>query len=319
MHDDGTPENTTQTTALDDSVSNGDLVLDEVTETGTSGEGESDAPGEHGLEAVADVPDVDAAETAAVTEEEVPSLAGLVDVAFASSDTVLPESVMGDDERIRISPASSYPWRVHCALRITARDGSSWIGTAFFISPRVLVTAGHCVFIRSANADRHGWVRSIDVMPGRDEDSLPYGSSRSTRFYSVVGWTQNGDDEYDYGAIVLNEPLGNQTGWLGFGAFSDGTLTSSWGNLSGYPGDLGGGTEQWYMARRIHSVSTRKLFYEIDTAGGQSGSAVYRIADGNRYAMGIHAYGVGQYPRNSATRITRPVFDNLVTWKSRHP
>jgi V8-like Glu-specific endopeptidase len=90
------------------------------------------------------------------------------------------------------------------------------------------------------------------------------------------------------------------------------------GNLSGYPGDRGGGTEQWYMARRIGSVSARKVFYDIDTAGGQSGSAVYRIADGERRAVGIHAYGVGASPFNSATRINRPVFDNLQTWKAAH-
>lgn len=315
MHE---PQDTTQRTDLDEGVSNGDLVLDEVSEVGSPGDGEAVAPGGDGVEAVLDLSDTGGEEAAAAPADEVPDLDGLVDVAFASSDQVLPESVIGTDERIRISPASSYPWRVHCALRITARDGSQWIGTAFFVSPRVLVTAGHCVFIRSSNTNRHGWVRSIDVMPGRDGSSLPYGTSRSTRFYSVRGWTQNGDDEYDYGAIVLSEPLGSRTGWLGFGAYSDSTLTSSWGNLSGYPGDRGNGTQQWYMARRIHSVSTRKLFYEIDTAGGQSGSAVYRIADGKRYAMGVHAYGVGQYPRNSATRITRPAFDNIVTWRNRH-
>jgi glutamyl endopeptidase len=313
---------TTQRTEADEAVSNGDLVMQEVAEAGAAGEGEALAAGEGGVEAVIDLPAEDTTESAPEAEE-VPSLAGLVDVAYASSDSaglpVSPESVMGEDERVRISPASSHPWRVHCALRITGRDGSRWIGTAFFVSPRLLLTAGHCVFIRSTNTARHGWVRSIDVMPGRDGNSLPYGTARSTRFYSVRGWTVDGDDEHDYGAIVLDEPLGSRTGWLGFGTYSDSTLTSSWGNLAGYPGDRGGGAEQWYMARRIHSVGTRKLFYEIDTAGGQSGSAVYRIKDGQRHAMGIHAYGVGQYPRNSATRITRPAFDNILTWKDRHP
>ncbi len=58
---------------------------------------------------------------------------------------------------------------------------------------------------------------------------------------------------------------------------------------------------------------------DIDTAGGQSGSAVYRIKDGKRFAVGIHAYGVGSGQFNSATRINRPVFDNLQTWRAAHP
>lgn len=156
-------------------------------------------------------------------------------------------------------------------LLITARDNSRWIGTAFFVSPRVLVTAGHCVFIRSANPARHGWAKSIAVMPGRDGSNLPFGTHTSHRFYSVTGYTNSGSDEYDYGAIVLNSPVGLQTGRIGYGAYTDSTLTTSYGNISGYPGDRGGGSQQWYAARRIHSVSSRKLFYDTDTAGGRAG------------------------------------------------
>ena len=70
------------------------------------------------------------------------------------------------------------------------------------------------------------------------------------------------------------------------------------------------------MARRINSVSSRQVFYDIDTYGGQSGSGVYRISGGGRYAFGIHAYGVGSRPLNSATRITGSVFENLSSWKN---
>lgn len=308
-------------TVLDEPTSNGDLLVDETEEAPEAGSdpGVVEAGGGP-LESVGlEPPEMPEASAAAATADmAVPDLAGLPDVALASFAVAGTESVIGEDERRRISPASSFPWRVHCALRITARDGSRWIGTAFFISPRVLVTAGHVVWINSASEARRGWVRRIEVMPGRDGSDLPYGTVTSTRFYSVRGWTEQGDDEYDYGAIVLDTPLGERTGWLGFGAYSDETLTSSTGNLAGYPGDRGNGTEQWYMARRISSVGVRKVFYDIDTFGGQSGSAVYRIRDGRRHAVGIHAYGVGSTPFNSATRINRPVFDNLRTWKAAH-
>lgn len=308
-------------TPLDEPVSNGDLLVgedDEVVQPSDPGDDPGvDEPGDGGLEA-RDVGTM-VAEAFDRPDEGPPSLAGLPDVALASFDVAGLESVIEPDERARISPADAFPWRVHCALRIVARDGSRWIGTAFFISPRVLVTAGHCVFITGGPAERRGWVRRIDVMPGRDDADLPYGTAVSTRFYSVRGWTENGDDEYDYGAIVLDTPLGRRTGALGFGAYNNDTLTGVTGNLSGYPGDRGGGTQQWYMARRIASVGARKVFYDIDTAGGQSGSAVYRIKGGKRFAVGIHAYGVGSGQFNSATRINRPVFDNLQTWRAAHP
>jgi V8-like Glu-specific endopeptidase len=83
--------------------------------------------------------------------------------------------------------------------------------------------------------------------------------------------------------------------------------------ISGYPGDKPSGT-QWYHARKITAVNSRKVYYDIDTFGGQSGSAVYRIINGARYGVAIHAYGGST--SNSGTRIVTPVFNNMVNWKA---
>lgn len=253
---------------------------------------------------------------AAVAEIAAPDTSKLKDIGEASFGPPPPlaETVHGPDDRVRITTTSSYPWRVHASLLITAADGSRWIGTAWFISPRTLITAGHCVYIKNSGVPgRDGWVRSIDVMPGRNGTSLPYGTARSSNLRAVTGWTNSGDENFDYGAIILPNDLGNRTGWIGFGVYSDSDLVASVGNISGYPGDKPSGT-QWYDARRIDSVNTRKVYYDIDTMGGQSGSAVYRIINGARYAIAIHAYGGAT--TNSGTRINRPVYDNLIAWRA---
>lgn len=135
----------------------------------------------------------------------------------------------------------------------------------------------------------------------------------SSNFRSVTGWTNSGDENYDYGAIILPTQRGNTVGWFGFGVYSDADLVASVGNISGYPGDKPSGT-QWYDFRRIASVNSLEVYYDIDTAGGQSGSAVYRIINGARYGVAIHAYGGAT--TNSGTRIIRPVYDNMVAWKA---
>ena len=225
-----------------------------------------------------------------------------------------PEAVIGVDDRVQIQTTASYPWRVHCSLRITARDGSQWIGTGWFCGPHTVITAGHCVYIKNSGvAGRDGWVRSITVIPGRNGATQPYGAVVSTAFRSVTGWVNSANQEYDYGAILLPTPLGSTTGWLGFGAFSDATLLASTANISGYPGDKPAGT-QWYHARRVTSVGVRKVYYDVDTFGGQSGSAVYRIVNGARYAIAVHAYGGAT--SNSGTRITSEVHNNLVAWRA---
>ena len=247
-----------------------------------------------------------------------PEKTALRDIAEASFGPPPPraETVHGPDNRTRITNTSAYPWRAHASLLITAADNSQWIGTGWFIGPHTLMTAGHVVHIKGSGvAGRDGWVKRIQVMPGRNGSTLPYGSVTSTNFRSVTGWTQSasGDENFDYGAILLPTNLGNTTGWFGFGVYADADLLQTVGNISGYPGDKPSGT-QWYDARRIAAVNARKVFYDIDTAGGQSGSAVYRIINGSRYAFAVHAYGGGT--TNSGTRIVTPVYNNMVAWKA---
>jgi len=226
----------------------------------------------------------------------------------------LAETVHGPDDRVQITNTSIYPWRVHCYLQITAADNSQWRGTGWFIGPHTVATAGHVVHIKNSGVPgRDGWVKSISVMPGRNGNSLPYGSVTSGSFRSVTGWTGSGDENFDYGAIVLPTDLGSSTGWFGIGIWSDSDLLKTTGNIAGYPGDKAGAT-MWYDARGVAAVNARKVYYDIDTAGGQSGSAVYHFYNGGRYGFGVHAYGGAT--TNSGTRIIQPVYDNFVAWKA---
>jgi V8-like Glu-specific endopeptidase len=219
-----------------------------------------------------------------------------------------PESVCGRDDRIRISPATAYPWRAICQLIITMANGSQSRCTGWFIGPRTVMTAGHCVYSHTAG----GWPQKITVIPGMDAARQPFGFQVGTSFRSVLGWTRDKNWEYDYGAIILpNNTLGNRVGWFGFADLSTSSLRNLLINNSGYPADKPFGT-QWFNAGRISRVTDRKLFYMVDTYGGQSGSAIWRFRNGQRHAVGIHGYGGCP---NSAVRIIRPVFDNMLAWK----
>ena len=224
------------------------------------------------------------------------------------------ETVHGVDNRTQITNTNVFPWRAIASLLITAADNSTWIGTGWFVGPHTLLTAGHCVFIKNSGvAGRDGWVKKIQVMPGRNASTLPYGSVSSTSFKSVTSWTNNGDENFDYGAIIIPTNLGNTVGWFGYQVLSDGDLTASTVNISGYPGDKPAGT-QWFQSNKVASTGPRKVFYDIDTAGGQSGAPVWRLVNGNRYGVAIHAYGGAT--TNSGTRITSPVADNIAMWKA---
>ncbi|MGB8690336.1 MAG: serine protease [Microcoleus sp.] len=226
----------------------------------------------------------------------------------ATLEFLEPETICGRDDRVRISPATNIPWRWICQLIITF-PGGRFIGTGWFIGPRTVMTAGHCVYSKGAG----GWAQKIEVIPGMDSASRPFGSQVGTSFRSVKGWTDSTNPNYDYGAIILpNNDLGNRVGYFGFANLSDSELKNLTVNNSGYPGDKPFGT-QWFNAGRITQVTDRKIYYMVDTYGGQSGSPVWRLLNGQRHGVGIHAYGGCP---NSATRIVKPVFDNMLAWRN---
>ena len=237
------------------------------------------------------------------------------DAFFASYPELFEKSVaeviIGTDDRVRISPTSSFPWRSICALRITAQDNTRWIGTGWLVAPRTIITAGHCVYMHAQG----GWPKSIEVIPGLNDSLRPYGSYIGTSFRSVTGWVNDKKREYDYGCIILpqNARPGDKTGVFGFAVKDNPYLLSSYLNLSGYPGDKGG-NQQWFMARKAKSVAPRVIYYEIDTMGGQSGSPVWVKIGNTRYAVGIHTNGL--VSGNSATRLVQPVFNNIQAWKN---
>jgi len=194
-----------------------------------------------------------------------------------------------------------------------------YLGTAWLVAPRLLLTAGHCVYM----SDEGGWVRQIEVVPGRDADQRPYGSAVARDFRSVTGWTQDGNSDYDYGAILLPQEskYGDQLGWFGYAARPDDYLSGITVNVSGYPGD-GGPTHvdgtQWFDLRGIESVTDRQITYVADTKGGQSGAPVWETtSDGSRYGVAIHTFGTDVH--NGGTRITGDVFDNIVAWAGQAP
>ena len=221
-----------------------------------------------------------------------------------------PERVFPPDNRVRVGNTRPYPWRTICHLEIYTRTGARGGGTGVFIGPRVVLTAGHCLYLHGHG----GWARSIRVTPGANGRSSPYGSAVGTYFISTKGWVNSRNSNYNYGVIVLpsNQRLGNRVGWMGLANLSDSSLRGLLVNSSGYPGDKPYRT-QWWNANSILATTYRRLYYRIDTFGGQSGSPVWRYRNGQRHIVGIHTTGGSRY--NGATRINRPVFNNLVKWK----
>jgi glutamyl endopeptidase len=260
-------------------------------------------------------------------EDVEPSASANVLVVSGKSDIPHVESVIPPfDERVRVTDTEHFPWRMVCALRMTGPSGTGGIGTGWFIGPRTVITAGHCVFSQTFFG---GWARSVEVIPGlnrRSDRSLvePFGRTRTSRLSVLRRWADSDDREpdYDIGCIHLQEPLGEKTGWFGFGALTPTELRGFQVNIAGYPGNPGDGNEQWFATNRVLHVSERRAFYDVDTTAGQSGGPVWiHEKEGSLpLAVAVHAYGVGGTPSslgilaNSAPRIVPELFDLFQRW-----
>lgn len=237
--------------------------------------------------------------------------AGVVELELPpDGGTLDPHAIIGEDNRERITSTTSYPWSAVVSL-IMKFPGSSdlYIGTGFFIGPRTVITSGHCVY----DHDLGGWAEWVEVIPGRDGGSAPFGTHYAVNLKTTVGWYYYASPSWDIGAVILGSDVGNSTGWFGFAYYGRNKSIGQIVNTAGYPGDKPAGTQWFHYATIVRVKRTNKMFHNTDTYGGQSGSPLWRLIDGSRYVVGIHRGARGAY-WNQAVWVTSAVFDLMYDW-----
>jgi V8-like Glu-specific endopeptidase len=257
------------------------------------------------------------------------------------------EGVIDADTRQRISPTTGLPWREIVSLDVYF-EGFNTSCTGFFVGPRLIATAGHCVYNST-----YGWAKAITVTAGRDGWDAPFESQPASSALSNNYWVNaSPDPKMDYGAVQLaDDALGNEVGWFRYGAFTQQDLPGLISNIAGYPGDekpapftcpdenIGfTGCQLWFSSDRIRSASLTEITecnppdpctvlrkgivsYPIDTSGGQSGSPVWLYNGSERVVVAIHTRGYtdsvcadDEGENNCGTLLTTTAADLFEEW-----
>lgn len=235
------------------------------------------------------------------------------------SQEMRPENIIAVDERLRVTPCNSQPYRWICYLEITAPNGVKLKGTGSFNTmlgsgrPGLILTCGHNIYLH----DHGGYATKIKVYPGRDKNSIPFGhfTVYPRSFRVTDDWKNNRNPVNDFGAIFLTDPSIKPRSLYGLGyrVMVNSELHDRVVTVCGYPGDKADGT-LWIAGGRIVRISDDLMFYDNDTAGGQSGSPVWTWDRYNWMVIGIHGYGNDL--RNSARRITPQLVKQIFAWSN---
>jgi len=221
--------------------------------------------------------------------------------------------VIGVDERERITDTASFPFSVVAYLELEDADGTVFAScTGTFIGPDALLTAGHCLW----DDEIGNWgAEYIRVIPGKDGDFEPFGWQYAEDWWVPDQYALTGLSEWDWGVIKLpDDSLSNQTGWLSVTVAPTEALEDPafYPAIVGYPGDKPEGTMWGLIREAFVAVDEFTLYYDIDTAAGQSGSAIWSASDGPYLGLivGIHTQG-GEL--NNGSRIDDELLADLLT------
>jgi V8-like Glu-specific endopeptidase len=211
--------------------------------------------------------------------------------------------VIGTNDLMPVPDATAYPFSAVCKVITRWPNGTFANGTGTLIGPRHVVTAAHIVY----SHDRGGFARTIEVTPGLDGPgtgthgwNTPFGIANSVLMHTFLGWTDRKKPTWDMALLTLDQDIGEETGWLGYGWWESHVGVPSL--ISGYRGSsnpavaltqiFATGEIIAEQPRASDPDGPRMLYYEIDTVGGHSGSGIiFQDDDGELYVQGVHKGG----------------------------
>lgn len=216
-------------------------------------------------------------------------------------------AVFGRDERVVIADTTQYPWRTACKLLMKFPNGDFAVGSGSLVGPNAVLTVGHCLYSHESG----GWAEEVLVAPGLDGEYMPFGAAEGVRMFTTREWIANQDSDGDFALVLLDDPLGDNVGWMG--TTSVARLTGATLHLASYPGDLDDGMRQYYVNGPTVTASATLVFHQLDSTPGTSGGGVFMVFGKNDYRIvAIHAFQTKR--SNGATRLTAAKARLLAHW-----
>jgi V8-like Glu-specific endopeptidase len=205
-------------------------------------------------------------------------------------------TVFPPDDRI-VFQDTAYPWST-VGLVESNRGG----GSGVVIGPRHLLTVSHVIDWNAPAGFAANWVR---FTPSYFDGDGPFGVTFGTHIYWYLkedgdGFISGDESLFDYVVVVLDDRIGERTGWMGARGYDD-----DWDNLDvwshmGYPSDLNSGRRPVFQGSfRLdgNDDAHQQLLHTADIFPGQSGGPMFGWWEGD---VGPRAVGTQSW-QNATT------------------
>lgn len=204
-------------------------------------------------------------------------------------ETPTTASVIGSDDRIRVSPTTSFPWISICKIYAQFSSSNIYTGSGAMIDEQHVLTAAHVIYSEKDG----GWATGVLVIPGMDNGAeTSIGSAGASDLYTCLGWALYETPENDFAVIKLDKQLGKETGYMDlYSTEEDDPAYTGTINTAGYPGELDQGLNMYRTAGTGYETDDYFHYYFLDVTGGQSGSPVWVYDGQDRYIISVISYG----------------------------
>lgn len=196
-----------------------------------------------------------------------------------------PHIVYPPDNRF-LFDATYYPYGA--IGRITTPLGT---GTGVMVGPRHVLTVSHAIDWDNTGG---GWVVFEPAFFGT---TAPFGSSFGTRVYfqdKVRGSIGSFEGRRDYAVVVLNDRIGEITGWHGTKSYNNSWDGSDYWFHLGYPSDMSSIFRTMQVPISLNAVGARhramRMSHRGDSVPGHSGGPFFGMWEDGPYVVALQSH-----------------------------